>query len=46
MKIEKSAIIIETGKQVRVFKSKFAAKWTNAHDYVTQYKDTEIKIVN
>lgn len=46
MKIEKSAIVIATGNQVRVYKSKFSPVWVNAHDFVTKYNTSELKFVD
>jgi len=46
MKVEKSAIIIATGKQIRVFKKLNSNVWINKQNPTQHYKSDQLKIVS
>lgn len=46
MKTEKTAIIIATKKQIRVYKSKLRPTWINAHDFETEYNPKDLSFLN
>lgn len=42
--MEKSAVIIKSGKKIKVYRSKIRGTWINSNDCTTEYQESEIRL--